>query len=594
MQIRRAAVMQPLVLLALLPGLSACATRPPAPLPAAAFPALDTLTLVLMGTTDVHGRLYNHDYYTGAETDHGLALLKPAIDSIRSVHAGRTLLFDSGDLLQGNPLGMVYARIHGDQPNPIIRAMNLLGYDAAAIGNHEFNYGLTHLDRAVELAAFPFLSANIFRAGTPEHAYTPYVLLPVASPAGDTLYVGVTGNTPPGVHLWDRDNVDGVLDFREIVGSVRDVVADMRARGADIVVVLSHGGLEGTSYDTVTTGLPPENAAARLAREVPAIDVIFLGHTHRELADTVIGGVLLMQAKNWAASLAVATLSVRRDGVGDWRVERKRGEIVRPVPGVADRPFMDSLRWEHERAVAYVNARIGEGAERLDARDARVRDTPIIDFVNEVQRRTAGADLSSTAAFQINAVLPAGDISIADIAALYPYDNTLKAIRITGAQLRAYLEKSAEYYSGFLAPGGTVTNFDVPGYNFDIVSGVDYTLDLARPVGERVTVLTHEGVAVRDEQTFTLALNNYRQAGGGGYDMIAGAEVVYDRQEDIRDLLIAELRLRDVIRPSDYFRANWRIVPDAAVDAALAEQTSRESRPAGGPPGAAGAAPAAR
>jgi 2',3'-cyclic-nucleotide 2'-phosphodiesterase/3'-nucleotidase/5'-nucleotidase len=540
------------------------------------------MTLVLMGTTDVHGRLYHHDYYTGRDTDHGLALLKPRIDSIRGVHIGRTMLFDSGDLLQGNPLGMVYARIHGDQPSPIIRAMNLLDYDAAAIGNHEFNYGLPRLDRAIALAEFPFVSANIFRAGTRQHAFTPYVLLPVPTPAGDTLHVGVTGNTPPGVHVWDRDNVTGILEFREVVSSVRSAVADMRAQGADIVVVLSHGGLEGTSYDTVTTGLPPENAAAELARQVPEIDVIFLGHTHRELADTTIGGVLLTQAKNWATSLAVATLSARRVAHGDWRVEQKRGEIVRPHAGVVDRPFLDSLRWEHERTVAHVNARVGEAAARLDARAARVRDTPIIDFINEVQRRAAGADLSSTAAFRIDAALPAGEINVADVAALYPYDNTLKAIRITGAQLRAYLEKSAEYYRGYPPDGGTVTNFDVPGYSFDIVSGVDYTLDLRRPVGERVTALTRGGRPVRDDESFTLALNNYRQAGGGGYEMIAGAEVVYDRQEDIRELLIAEVRRRGVLRAEDDHSESWRIVPEAAASAALEEQTAREIRPRAG------------
>ncbi|MGH7449307.1 MAG: 5'-nucleotidase C-terminal domain-containing protein, partial [Longimicrobiales bacterium] len=506
--------------------------------------------------------------------------MKPPIDSIRDAHPGRTLLFDSGDLLQGNPLGMVYARIHGDQPNPIIRAMNLLDYDAAAIGNHEFNYGLRHLDRALDLAEFPFVSANIFRAGTQEHAFTPYVVLPVPTPAGDTLHVGVTGNTPPGVHIWDRDNVTGILDFREVISSVRGAVAEMRARGADIVVVLSHGGLEGTSYDTVTTGLPAENAAAELARQVPDIDVIFLGHTHRELADTVIGGAMLTQAKNWAGSLAVAALSVRRHAPGQWRVERKRGEIVRPRADVVDRAFLDSLRWEHERTVAHVNAHIGQAAERLEARAARVRDTPVIDFVNDVQRRAAGADLSATAAFQIDAALPQGDISVADVAALYPYDNTLKAIRISGAQLRAYLEKSAEYYRGYPAAGGsTVTNFDVPGYNFDIVAGVDYTLDLTRPVGERVTSLAYESMPVRDEQSFTMALNNYRQAGGGGYDMIAGAEIVYDRQEDIRELLIAEVSRRGLLRAEDFYRESWRLMPEAAAAAALTEQAVREIRP---------------
>jgi 2',3'-cyclic-nucleotide 2'-phosphodiesterase / 3'-nucleotidase / 5'-nucleotidase len=591
----RAAGLRPLVLVCAA-ALLACApattaTVPTTRAPLAGAPALpaDTMSVVLLGTTDVHGRVYNHDYYTGHATDHGLVLLKPLVDSIRDAHPGRTFLFDSGDLLQGNPLGLVYARQHATEPNPIIRAMNLMAYDAAAIGNHEFNYGLEHLGRAIDQADFPFVSANIFRHGTQEHAYAPYTLIPVPSPAGDTLLIGVTGNTPPGVHVWDRDNVEGVLEFREIVSSVRGVVAEMRAHGADIVVVLSHGGLRGTSYDTATTGLPAENAAIALAAAAPGIDVIFMGHTHREVADTVVNGVLLTQARNWAQSLAAATLTAERTDRGQWRVVRRGAEILRPRQDLVDHAFQDSLRWEHERTVAYVNARIGHATERLVAHEARVRDTPIIDFINEVQRRVSGAQLSATAAFQLAAELPAGDITIAHIAALYPYDNTLRAIEISGAQLRAYIEKSAEYYAGWPAPaGGTVTNFDVPGYNFDIVSGVDYTLDISRPVGQRVTSLTFEGRPVTDGQTFTMALNNYRQAGGGGFDMIAGAPVVYDRGEDVRDLLIEEAQRRGAVRADEYFRQNWQLLPAAAAEAALAEQTKRELAPRAGAGAAAG------
>jgi 2',3'-cyclic-nucleotide 2'-phosphodiesterase/3'-nucleotidase/5'-nucleotidase len=560
--------------------LAACTPPPiPSPAPAPTSPVSgDTLSLVLLGTTDVHGRVYNYDYYTGLATDHGLALLEPLIDSVRAAHPGRTLLFDAGDLLQGNPLGFVYAREYVDAASPIIRAMNLLRYDASALGNHEFNYGVEHLGRALSQASFPFVAANIFRAGTNEHAYRAYALLPIPTALGDTLLVGVTGNTPPGVHIWDRENITGMLDFRDVVTSVRAVVGELRQRGADVVIVLSHGGLEGTSYDTVTTRLPPENAAADLARQEPGIDMILLGHTHRELADTLINGVLLTQPKNWAASLSVARLTAQRSAPGVWRVIRKSAQLLRPHPARADRAFMDSLRWEHERTIEYVNTRVGRSSERLSAADARVRDTPIIDFINDVQRRRAGADLSATAAVSLRAEVPAGDITVAHLAALYPYDNTLRAIRITGTQLRAYLEKSAQYYAGWPAAAGTtVTNFNVPGYNFDIVSGVDYTIDISRPSGQRVTALSYNGKPVTPEQTFTLALNNYRQAGGGGFDMIAGAPVVYDRAEDVRELLIEAVRERGELRADEYFRENWRLVPEPARAAAAREQATRET-----------------
>ena len=560
--------------------LAACASAPPGPDPAtgpAGGGTRDTtgaLELLLLGTTDVHNRLYPYDYYTGEATSHGLALLAPVIDSIRRAHPGRTFLFDSGDLLQGNPLGALYGRQYASRPHPVIRAMNVLEYDVAAIGNHEYNYGLALLDTARAQAAFPFVSANVFRHGTAEHAYPPWVLLRHAVAPGDTVLIGVTGNTPPGVHLWDRANVEGRLEFRAVVPALRDAVSELRSRGADVVVVLSHGGLEGTSYDTVATGLAAENVGARVAREVPGIDVMFLGHTHREIADTTINGVLLTQARQWAGSLAVATLQLERAAPGAWRVAAKHGRVIAAAGRAPDRAFLDSLRWEHERTVAHVNTRIGRATAAMPVREGRVRDTPVIDFMNEVQRRAAGADLASSAAYRLGAGLPEGDITVADVAALYPYDNTLKAVRISGAELRAYLEKSAEYYA---APGSaTVTNLDVPGYNFDIVSGVDYTLDLSRPIGERVTRLERAGRPVAAGDSFTLALTNYRQGGGGGFTMIARAPVVYDRQEDIRELLIEEIRRRGTLRPEEFFVRNWELVPAALAERALAEQTRGE------------------
>lgn len=554
--------------------------------------AADTLRLTLLSTTDVHGRLLAHDYYAGEPTGYGLSLLAPIVDSVRAANPGHVLLFDSGDLLQGNPLAYVAARVEterasaaggdGTAGNPVMRAMNLLGYDAAAIGNHEFNYGLDYLRASLAQADFPFVSANVFRAGTDEHAFRPYALLPRATAAGDTLLVGVTGATPPGVMVWDRANVEGVLEVRDVVASVDRVVTEMRRRGADLVVVLSHGGFGGTSYDTIATGLAAENAAADLARSIPSIDVVFMGHTHREVADTTINGVRLAQAKNWATSMAAVELALERTAPNTFHVIDGSGRILRPDPGRADRALVDALRDWHDRTTAYVGSVVGRSTAPMTAARARIEDTPLIDFINEVQRQEAGADLASSAAFNLDARLPEGPVTIADVAAVYVYDNTLKAIRITGAQLRAYLEKSAEYYRQWpVAEGETVTNPDMPGYNFDIVSGVEYTLDISKPVGERVTELTYQGEPVRDEQTFTLALNNYRQGGGGGFTMLADAPVVYDEQREIRDLLIEELRREGTIDPAEYFEPNWRLVPGAAAEQAAREQNRSAAAAAG-------------
>src|SRR5687768_4740607 len=235
---------------------------PPPPPP----PAREQRELVFLGTTDVHNWIYPYDYYLRTEVPYGLARIKPIIDSIRAANRGRTFLFDSGDLLQGNPLGYVYARLQANRPHPVIKAMNLLRYDAAAIGNHEYNYGLENLTRALDQARFPFLSANTFEHGTDTPAFASSALMSYAVGDGDTIKIGVTANTPPGVEIWDRANVSGRLQFKEIVSSLRPVVADLKERGADVVVLLSHGTFAGSSYDTVATGVAPENAGARIAR----------------------------------------------------------------------------------------------------------------------------------------------------------------------------------------------------------------------------------------------------------------------------------------------------------------------------------------
>ena len=544
----------------------ACATVPANP-PAAG-------RLVVMGTTDTHGWLLPYDYYTGRATAHGLARLVPQIDSVRAANPGRTVLVESGDLLQGNPLDFVYSRLAAGEVHPVATAMNFLRYDASAIGNHEFNYGIAHLDTVARQSRFPWLSANTFRAGTAQHAYRAFTIVE-RTVGGAPVRVGITSVTPPGVAIWDGDKVRGRLDFRDIVASVRPVVAEMRRQGAELVVVAAHSGLEGSSYDTAATGVPTENAASAMAREVPGIDVILMGHTHREVADTTIGGVLVMQAKNWGTSLAVAELELER-GAGGWRVSSKRGRILRPAQDATSPAFEAALATAHRRTREYVARRIGTSSTPWSSALARTQDTPILDLINEVQRAASGADLSSAAAFTLDARIPAGPITVADVAGLYVYDNTLKAIRVSGAQLRAYIEKSAEYF--LPCPGGAcarVINPAVPGYNFDVVSGVDYALDLSKPVGQRVVRLQRGGRDVAPADSFTLALNNYRASGSGGFSMLIGAPVVYDRGEGIRELLIAEIERRGSISPEQVFRKNWEIVPPALAERAAAELAPR-------------------
>ena len=544
---------------------AACARPATPPSPAAAPPAAtaaDTVRLVIAGTTDVHGWLRGWDYFTNTvDSARGLTRIATIVDSLRQANPDRVILVDAGDDLQGTAITSIALR-DSLLPNPIIQAMNALRYDAAVIGNHEFNYGLSYLNRAVAQAMFPMLAANVY---TPD-GRQPYMARANLRRAG--VRVIVIGATTPGSMIWDRDKLRGRVEVRDILPSVRASVSEARAEGADVVIVVLHSGLDGpSSYDTVTTGVPSENVAARVAREIPGIDVIVFGHSHRELADSSIGGTLLQQPRNFAGSLTAATLTLVREG-GRHRIIAKRGQVI-PARGHAEQETMVAVtEGAHERARQHVAEALGTTSVAWRADSARVMDTPIVDLVLEVQRRAANADLASTSAFNLNAGFGPGTITRADVAELYPYENNrLRAIRITGRQLRDYLEFSARYFRADPRPDSLIDP-GIPGFNFDIVAGVEYDIDLSRPIGSRIAQLRRNGRAVSDSDTFTLALNDYRQSGGGGYTMLQGAPLVYDEGALIRELLIDEVRRAGTLRPADYFRRNWRIVPDSLVGAA--------------------------
>ena len=556
----------------------ACASCATSPAPGTGPESFD---LVVAATTDVHGRLTSWDYYTGvADSTRGLSRAATIVDSLRQANPDRVVLVDAGDLLQGNPLTFIAARVDSMQPHPVVMAMNAMRYDAAVIGNHDFDYGLAMLGRAIDRASFPFLAANAYLANGPR-AYPAYVIV-----RRGNVRVGIVGATTPGAMVWDRDNLRGRVVIRDIVPEVRTAVGEARAKGADVIVVTLHSGLaEPSNYDTASTGLASENVAARVARDVPGIDLIVFGHSHRELPDPMIGRTRLIQPRNWATSVGVAHLTLERNGAS-WTVARSRGTTIQSAGHPEQRAVVAAAARAHAAAIAYVHQTVGTTSVAWRGDSARVRDVPIIDFINEVQRRVTGADLAATPAYSLDASFDAGAITVAELARLYPYDNTLRAIRISGRQLRAYLEFSARYYRTFAGDTGrTISLVDtaIPGFNYDIISGADYVVDVSRPVGSRLTSLSVNGKPVADTDTFTLALNNYRQGGGGGFAMLEGAPVVYDRQQEIRQLLIDEVTRRRTLSPDAYFTPNWRLEPAAAVGPAYVAMHRNPAEPAGGP-----------
>src|SRR5882672_494106 len=400
--------------------------------------APDTTHLVIVATTDVHGRVLGWDYVRDAAAPGGLSRAATILETLRAQYPGRVVLVDAGDLLQGNPFATFFARQDQRQPQPIVDALNALQYDAAVPGNHDFDFGLPLLRRAGVEATYHYVAANVDQAS----GGSLFPATVVLQRAG--VRVGVTGLTTPGVMVWDRAQLAGQARVRRVAETAPAALAQLEREGANLKIVLIHAGLGGgSSYDT--TGVGPENDAAALASVTPRPDLVIVGHSHREIRDTVINGVHFVQPRNWAQSLSVVHVFVVQG-----KVVLVRAELVplrTTTPELAR--LTRRLDAAHEAARLWAATPLGTAAPGFDGRYARVQDGALLDFINEVQRRKTGAQLSAAAAFDAQAGFPDGDVLLRDVAGVYPYENTLRAVKISGGQLREFLEHAALYFRTF-------------------------------------------------------------------------------------------------------------------------------------------------
>lgn len=526
---------------------------------AGALFAGDRAQVTLLATTDLHGRILPYDYYADQPAELGLAKLATLVKQARQ-DAPHLLLLDCGDTIQGTPLAYFHNRKNNAPPDPMMLVMNSLGYVGMTPGNHEYNFGLGVLEKARREAAFPWLSANTYRAGTDTTAFEPYLIKEV-----DGVRIGILGLTTPAIPNWENpENFTG-LEFRPLVSEAQKWVALLRDRErVDAVVVAVHCGVE----ENLATGrMAPgdfagENAALALAREVPGIDVMFLGHTHRDLPALVVNGVLLAQAGRWGDRLVRADLTFTREPGGRWSLAAKASRSI-PVTAAtpADPGVLALAEPYHRETQAWLSRTIGTSSRPLGAADAHLQDSALLDLIHRAQLEAGAADVSLAANFNPRARVPAGPVTVRDIAGLYVYENTLYVIEVTGAQLKAALEHSARYFLPYAEGRSPAELIDrnIPGYNFDIAEGVTYDLDLREPPGDRIRNLAFGGTPLAPDRRLRLAINNYRYNGGGGYTMFKGAKVLARSGTEIRDLIIDWVERHGEI-PAEP-TGNWRILP---------------------------------
>ncbi len=612
---------------------------------AAQMPA--RVLLRVLETTDLHVNIVPYDYYQDREDNTvGLAKTASLIKAARA-ESPNTLLFDNGDFLQGSSMGDWVAYKRGMKPgqtHPMVDAMNVLGYAAATLGNHEFNYGLDFLDIALKGANFPFVCANVETVGG-QTLVSPWRILDVSvrDQAGQaqTLKVGVIGFVPPQILQWDKAHLEGKVQAADIVDAANRHVPVMKAAGADIVVALCHSGIAGGERRG-----GEENAALHLAR-VDGVDVILTGHQHlvfpgARAFDNIPGvdnkrgalhGKPAIQPGFWGSHLGVVDLVLERAGarwtVADFTVEARpifeRTADRRIVPKAdADATVLATVTAAHEATLAYVREPVGETSAAINSFFALVADDPSVQIVADAQVAyvaglMAGTPhaglpvLSAAAPFKSGGRggprfftdIKPGPIAIKNVADIYLYPNTVQAVRITGGQVREWLERSAGIFNRIEAGRSDeqpLINPAFPAFNFDVIDGVTYRIDVSQPSrydndgklvnpdARRIVGLARDGKPVADTDMFIVATNNYRASGGGNFPGTR-TTVVLEAPDLNRDVIVRHIIEKKRIDPSA--DNNWSLtgIPADAFVTFLSGAGSQASIPKGLPVEALGETP---
>ncbi|MFK2824825.1 bifunctional UDP-sugar hydrolase/5'-nucleotidase [Bacillus sp. B190/17] len=518
--------------------------------------------LKILETSDMHGAVLPIHYGTNNPAAHGLARLSTFIKKTRQENS-HVLLVDNGDFLQGTPLASFYFRSLRQEVHPMIKVMTHLGYDAAVLGNHEFNYGLDILNKAAQDAQFPFLSANILHSETEQPYFgRPYVIRQFDS----ALKVAVLGLTTCYIPNWEKPSHIRGLTFCDAVAAAKKWVKHIKeAEKPDLMVVSYHGGFEVdlSSGERIETKEKGENQAYRICTEVEGIDVLLTGHQHR-IAAEMVNGVAVVQPGFSGAGIGQVTAEFHVSGekieLSDLSVE-----VIEAKHFEADEEVLALVETEEQQTQQWLDEVIGKIDGDMciqDSFQARLQEHPLIELINRVQMEAAETNISCTALFHNESRGLPSEVTMRDIVSNYIYPNSLMVIEITGEEMKQALERSASYFT--LLPDGSPgvsPKFSHPKpqhYNYDMWEGIQYTININEDAGSRIEQLTYHGQPVEAQKRYRVVMNNYRAGGGGDYWMFKGKQVIKEIQTDMAELLADYIKRHGTIKAeADH---NWKVI----------------------------------
>ena len=597
-----------------------------------------TVDLRIMETTDLHSNMMDFDYYKDAATEKfGLVRTASLINAARG-EVKNSVLVDNGDVIQGSPLGdyMAAKGLKAGDVHPVYKAMNTLDYAVGNLGNHEFNYGLDYLHKAIDGAKFPYVNANIIDVKTKKPLFTPYLIkeTQVVDKDGNkqTLKIGYIGFVPPQIMTWDKANLQGKVTVNDITETARKYVPEMREKGADVVVVIAHSGLSADPYHAMA-----ENSVYYLS-QVPGVDAIMFGHAHAvfpskdfaaikgaDIDKGLLNGVPAVMPGMWGDHLGVVDLVLNNDG-GKWQVTQAKAE-ARPIYDTAakkslaaeDSKLVEVLKADHDATREFVSKPVGKSSDNMYSFLSLVQDDPTVQVVNMAQKAyvekyiQGDPDLAKLPVLSAAAPFKAGgrkndpasfvevekgQLTFRNAADLYLYPNTLVVMKVSGKEVKEWLECSAGQFNQIdpasTKPQSLINWEDFRTYNFDVIDGVNYQIDVTQPArydgecqslhpdSERIKNLTFNGKPIDPNATFLVATNNYR-AYGGKFAGTGDSHIAFASPDENRSVLAAwiseESKKHGEIHPAA--DNNWRLAPiHASVPLDIRFETSPSEKAA--------------